>query len=495
MNQPGPAKLQELDLAALLADVRPFDALDREVLVAAAHAALVQDYASGDLIVDAFAAQPVEIFVVLQGEVDLWHDPDRINQAAHDRFTAGNVIGFSAMLTERPVGPRVVARTPARIAQIPAALVEPAFYSRSGARFLAEYTTHIRNRVAGPQVYSTVADLIATEPLIVKRTATVAEVARQMRISLHEQIRRARAVEELVQRARLAPQMLSDILARGLSSDRVITVSSATVDAVVRQAIQLIFDARRELSVDAFTWLSLGSNGRREAVPGSDVDAAVAFDDGVSAETMDRYRVAFEEVNSVLAQAGISIDTHGAFATKTPFSRTNTQWHTAAMQWLASPGVNKGAIMASLLVDARPIHGDPGLPEVAKVFGDFRRHPATMGLLLTESLSHRPKNRSMRDILRGKGDTFNVKTSGLLPVVNIARWAALGVGSTELQTAQRLRAAAGSQILPTRQADRLIEVFELFQRLACAISSTRSRTESRPLTSSTVTSSHRSSAA
>jgi CBS domain-containing protein len=159
------------------------------------------------------------------------------------------------------------------------------------------------------------------------------------------------------------------------------------------------------------------------------------------------------------------------------------------------PGVNKGAIMASSLVDARPIHGDPGLPEVAKVFGDFRRHPATMGLLLTESLSHRPKNRSMRDILRGKGDTFNVKTSGLLPVVNIARWAALGVGSTELQTAQRLRAAAGSQILPTRQADRLIEVFELFQRLACAISSTRSRTESRPLTSSTVTSSHRSSAA
>jgi CBS domain-containing protein len=148
-----------------------------------------------------------------------------------------------------------------------------------------------------------------------------------------------------------------------------------------------------------------------------------------------------------------------------------------------------------LLVDARPIHGDPGLPEVAKVFGEFRRHPATMGLLLTESLSHRPKNRSMRDILRGKGDTFNVKTSGLLPVVNIARWAALGVGSTELQTAQRLRAAAGSQILPTRQADRLIEVFELFQRLACAISSTRSRTESRPLTSSTVTSSHRSSAA
>jgi signal-transduction protein with cAMP-binding, CBS, and nucleotidyltransferase domain len=119
------AKPQELDLATLLADVRPVDALDRETLVSAAQAASVQDYAPDDLIVDAFAAQPVEIFVVLHGEVDLWHDPDRLNRAAQDRFTAVSVIGFSAMLTERPVGPRVVARTPARQLDGPAHAVQP----------------------------------------------------------------------------------------------------------------------------------------------------------------------------------------------------------------------------------------------------------------------------------------------------------------------------------------------------------------------------------
>jgi CBS domain-containing protein len=71
----------------------------------------------------------------------------------------------------------------------------------------------------------------------------------------------------------------------------------------------------------------------------------------------------------------------------------------------------------------------------------------------------------MRDLLTGKGDAFNVKTFGLLPVVNIARWAALGVGSTKLQTVKRLREAAGSEIMPSQQADRLIEVFEVLQRM------------------------------
>jgi CBS domain-containing protein len=433
---------EEPGLASYLADLRPFDALDQETLRTAAEAATVADYAPGQLIVDAFTEHPREIFVVLRGEVDLWHDPDRINQTAEDRFTAGSVLGFSAMLTERRVGPRVVASTPARVARIPATLVEPAFYTRSGARFLAEHISHTRGLVARTPSYSTVEDLV-----------------------VREQIRRAQSVDELVERARAVPEMLRDSLSRGLSSDRVITVYSATVDALVRQSIHLVFESYPDLSVDAFTWLSLGSNGRREAVLSSDVDAAVAFDDSVSEQEMARYRVAFEDVNAVLARAGITVDTHGACASKPAFSRTNKQWRAAAKRWLSAPEENKGAIMASLLVDARPIHGDPGLPEVAKIFGSFREHPATMSLLLAESLSHRAKTRSMRDILTGKGDTFNAKTYGLLPVVNIARWAALGVGSTELQTTGRLRAAAGSQILPTQHAERLIEVFEVLQRL------------------------------
>ena len=85
-------------------------------------------------------------------------------------------------------------------------------------------------------------------------------------VSIHEQVRRASTVAELQERIRRVPAVLDDLLSRQLASGKVITVYSAIVDTIVRRAITLIFEQHPELSLDAFTWLSLGSNGRREAV-------------------------------------------------------------------------------------------------------------------------------------------------------------------------------------------------------------------------------------
>ena len=80
--------------------------------------------------------------------------------------------------------------------------------------------------------------------------------------------------------------MLGDLLSRGLAAGRVIAVYSGFLDTIIRRAIGLVFARHPELSVDAFTWLSLGSNGRREAVLSSDVDSAVAFDDAVDPDAV-----------------------------------------------------------------------------------------------------------------------------------------------------------------------------------------------------------------
>ncbi len=568
------AEAQAEELGRFLAGVEPFDALGPTQLAEIAAAATIRQFSAGDLVVDAFTAPPTEIYVVLSGEVDLWHDQDRVTKAGDDRFVAGEVFGFSAMLTERPVGPRVVATTSASIAVLPGNLVEPAFYSRRGARFLADYISRIRRLSTSTPAFSTVEDLLASTPVVVGPETPVTFIARQLAerdvhcaivdssdgtygivtdsvlgrrvvgggvspdaparvvmvhpattvelsdssvealitlldtraeylpvvdrsgklrgvvgardfalapttagVGMLEQIHRARNRAELIERARRAPTVLGDILDRGLAADRVIRVYSAIIDAIVRRSISLVFADHPDLALNQFTWLSLGSQGRREAVPCSDVDAAIAFDDNVSPETMVRFRGAFGEVNQLLTAAGLSVDVNGANASNKAFSRTNGEWRAAATRWLTVPGEHsratmaahrKGlAVIASLLVDARPVHGTPGLPEVARVFTDFRQHPAAMDLLLSESLSHRAKvrERSLRDVFTGKGDTFNVKTHGLLPVVSIARWAALGVGSTELQTVKRLRDASGSPILLSAEADRLIEVFEILQRL------------------------------
>ncbi|MEO7351906.1 MAG: putative nucleotidyltransferase substrate binding domain-containing protein [Marmoricola sp.] len=274
----------------------------------------------------------------------------------------------------------------------------------------------------------------------------------------------ATSVEQLQAGARQARARLPHLLAMGAAPATVITWHTDLVDNVVRRALQLVFAQHPSLSLDLFTWLSLGSNGRRETVPSSDLDAAVAFDDRVSTVEVAQYRIVFGEVIALLADAGLRADTNGVNPSSSVFARTNGRWRSAGQQWLVAPLEHNAAMMTSLLVDARPIHGDPGLPAVTRVFGDLRAHPATMRLLLEESLSKRARTRTVRNLLH-LDDSFDVKQHALLPLVNLARWAALSAGSFALPTVERLQASGGTSILPAARARTLVEVFEVLQGL------------------------------
>ncbi len=555
-----------MDLEALLAAHAPFDALAARALAEVAQAAELRPVDVGDVVLDAFAEPSAEVFVVVDGQIGLWHrtegDDDREGGEPDERLGPGRLFGFSTMLTQRAIGPRAVALTPGTVARIPGTAVLPAFASARGARFLAEQVSTAIRRLGTTPGYTLVDDLIPSTPVLVGPTATAAEVAQTMTrrdqgyavvpldegrfglitdaslrtrilvqgrseqtpaheladpdppvvslgdtaaealiamfdadsdyllvldrtghlrgvvtirdvaaspttagVSIHEQLRRARSTDALEQRARGLPDTLADLLVRGLAPSRVLKVYSSMLDSTLRRALELAFASRPELSLNAFTWLSLGSNGRGEAVLSSDLDSAAAFRDDVDPEQLPAYREAFAAVEASLARAGIGGDAHGATASRAPFARTNADWWAAARGWLAAPQDNQGAVMTSLLVDGRPIHGDPGLPAATRVFADLRSHELTMRLLLQESLVHRAKLRSVKDLLRRRHDTFDIKTNALLPIVNIARWAALSVGSAVLPTTQRLQAAAGSAMLPSKQADTLVEVFEVLQQI------------------------------
>lgn len=281
---------------------------------------------------------------------------------------------------------------------------------------------------------------------------------------VHERIQRAHDVATLVQHARRLPGLLADLLAGGLGAAGVLSVYSALVDAVTRRMLELTFAAHSEVSLDAFTWLSLGSNGRRESTLSSDVDCAVAFHEPLPQDEIDRYREVFLEVIGSLARAGLTGDGHGATAAHKLFARSSASWEKIAREWLDDPSRNNAAMMVSLLLDARPIMGAHDVPAVARMVTELRAHPASMRMLLEESLAKRARLRPLLRVFPGR-DAFDIKRYALLPIVNLARWAALTVGSTALPTTERLRAAAGSSILPARQAATLVEVFEVLQAI------------------------------
>lgn len=284
-------------------------------------------------------------------------------------------------------------------------------------------------------------------------------------MSLRAQVSRAGSIDDLQARARRIPYLMADMVRREQPVHEVTAVASLIHDAVVRRALELVLEHHPELDPAALTWLSLGSNARREPVLTSDIDSAVVFDDDVSSAQIDSFLGAFGEVDDVLVGAGLRIDANGAIASKPLFARTQTHWRSAARAWVQSPLENRGMIFTSLLFDSRPIWGDPEATALSGAFAELRDHPGTVGLLLTEALSYKARLRSMREVLTRRADTFEIKEHALTPLVNIARWAALSVGATELDTRSRLRAAAGSTMLSEAQSTELVEVFDVLQRM------------------------------
>ncbi|MCA0158489.1 DUF294 nucleotidyltransferase-like domain-containing protein [Tsukamurella sp. M9C] len=248
-------------------------------------------------------------------------------------------------------------------------------------------------------------------------------------------------------------------------------VAAVAIEAMVRRCIELELSVHPGLKEGDFTWLSLGSVSRREVVPSSDVDSAIILKDlpGATAEEIEVRRSAAlalaAAVHTRLEECGIPSDTNGAVAAQPRFCRTESEWLYAAGEWIDAPLSNNAMMMASLLVDGRPVWGDLTLQPVAGVYQHLSEHPRAFILMLREALTAKARLRSVRDVISLRGGTFDIKAHALVPVVNIARWAALSRGSTKLQTRNRLAAGADSPVLPDDSAEVLREAFSILERL------------------------------
>jgi CBS domain-containing protein len=93
-------------------------------------------------------------------------------------------------------------------------------------------------------------------------------------------------------------------------------------------------------------------------------------------------------------------------------------------------------------------------------------------MLARLALSYRPPTGFLRGIVvehsgehRGRLD---LKHGGVIPIVDLARWAGMAAGVTSATTAERLRAAGAAEILTAGDAHTLTDAFELINGLRLA---------------------------
>lgn len=257
--------------------------------------------------------------------------------------------------------------------------------------------------------------------------------------------------------ARVPAQLLSGII-------------TSAHDAMTGRMIEI---AERELgpAPAPYTWFALGSFARREAFPDSDQDNALAWDAPIDDEPVRAWMAKMaERVVGGLADAGIPRCNGGALASKGLFARPVADWERLARSWLDDPDQEKALILVSLVGDGRAVRGgDIAGARLRAAFAEARNRPRLLRMLETFALADRPPTGFRRDFIVEHGGehrgTLDIKKGGLLPIVDLARSAAMAAGVVAASTPARLDAAEAAGTIPAADVTVLRDAFELVTNL------------------------------
>jgi CBS domain-containing protein len=311
-------------------------------------------------------------------------------------------------------------------------------------------------------------DLVAAEtrsPFVLRRTIANARNKDELR----DAASRLKSTVVALHRAELPASQVSEL-------------TSAVADALIGRMIELGVEAEGPPPAD-FCWMSLGSHGRREPVPSSDVDSGMAWRDvpdadPISAEprrrlastrTSEYMRGLAAHVADCVRVVGWGLDPHGVTASGAFSASSIEDWRRAIQGWLAHPSDNRVLIATSILLDGRIVYGTERELDVKQLLFETGDRRTLERWMLRLALAAKPPTGFMRDIVvEGSGQrkgTFDIKGGGLLPIVDLARYAALKADVRVTPTLERLRAAADQGVLGATEARILEEAFDLFSAL------------------------------
>jgi CBS domain-containing protein len=266
--------------------------------------------------------------------------------------------------------------------------------------------------------------------------------------------------------ARLDPTVVA-LYQGGLAPPQISAIISVVVESLIRRMVDLVVEAAGPPPT-RFAWLSLGSHGRREAVPASDVDSGMVWDDqGGEAAAAYMHGIA-GQVNDLLSATRLKADTHGLSASGQVVAWPAREWCDTIGRWLDDP-TGKTTMAIAVLLDGRSIHGPEDALGVFSAVREASHRTRDLRLLLRQALACKPPTGFLRDIVvEHSGEhrgSLDIKQGGLLPIVNIARYAGLVAGTKSTSTVTRLQAAGAADVLPSSDATSLEEAYRLMTAL------------------------------
>lgn len=252
--------------------------------------------------------------------------------------------------------------------------------------------------------------------------------------------------EGIGQALTIIPDIVHDLVASGASSYAIGHAISSLADAATIRILQLAEEAFGPPPVP-YLWLAVGSQGRNEQTARSDQDNCMVLSDDYDPARHGEY---FEKLATFvcqgLATAGYMLCPGEVMAMNPKWRQSLTGWKATFGRWIDEPQP-KALMYSSVFFDMRPIAGEMGL------FDDLHAHVLKkaqgsrlfLGHMTGNALTHRPPLGFFRNlVLISGGDhdhALDLKHTGIVPIVDLARIYALDAGLPQVNTKDRLEAA------------------------------------------------------
>ncbi len=289
-------------------------------------------------------------------------------------------------------------------------------------------------------------------------------------VYLVEELRRAQQQEKLVELSRQLPEVQRHLVATNISSYHMGWTLSAISDTLTQQLLKLSEQQLGPAPIP-YCWLSVGSMARRELTIASDQDHALLLHDDYEPQHHgDYFATLCESVSNGLERCGFVRCPGDVMSSNPQWRQPLHQWLNIFQQWIDSPSP-RAMMLASNFFDLRPVAGQAELFE--KLHREVLQAASGNQIFITHmaanALHHKPPLGFFRNFLLERSgehaNTFDLKLHGILPIVDIARLHALSAALPEVNTTDRLQAAAEAGVMSSQGAVDLQQAYEFINTL------------------------------
>jgi CBS domain-containing protein len=265
-------------------------------------------------------------------------------------------------------------------------------------------------------------------------------------------------------------QHLAAADASAYSTGHIITTIT---DALTTRLIHLAEAQLGPPPVD-YVWVAAGSQARSEQTAKSDQDNCLVLDDRYHEALHGDYFRAFSRfVCDGLAECGYIHCPGEMMAMTDKWRQPRQRWAQYFQQWVDTPDP-MALMLTCVFFDLRAIHGKAELLESlrSEVLQRTRGNSLFLAHMVGNALKHRPPLGLFGTIARIRGGdnagTIDLKHSGIVPIVDLARVYALAGGTAAVNTHDRLEVASVAGEVSAQSARDLRDALEFLSKLRIA---------------------------